>query len=133
MFQSNNCYFSYIRVSTLKQGQSGTSIAEQRAAILRYAARFGLTIIRELEERETAAKLGRPVFLKRGVEVHFANESLDLNSRGGRLPADIQAVVAADYIRNLREETWKGFYGRLKQGFRSMPACLGYKIAEGET
>jgi len=33
-----------------------------------------------------------------GMEVHFANESLDLNTRGGRLSADIQAVVAADYI-----------------------------------
>jgi len=61
-----------------------------------------------------------------GIVVHFANESLDLNSRGGRLSADIQAVVAADYIRNLREETKKGFYGRLKQGFYPRPAPLGY-------
>ena len=37
-----------------------------------------------------------------GIEVHFANESLDLQTRGGRLSADIQAVVAADYIRNPR-------------------------------
>jgi DNA invertase Pin-like site-specific DNA recombinase len=37
-----------------------------------------------------------------GVAVHFAHEGLDLHSRGGRLSADIQAVVAADYIRNLR-------------------------------
>ncbi len=61
-----------------------------------------------------------------GVEVYFANESLDLRSRGGRLAADIQAVVAADFIRNLREETKKGFYGRLKQGLLPMPAPLGY-------
>jgi DNA invertase Pin-like site-specific DNA recombinase len=61
-----------------------------------------------------------------GIEVHFANESLDMTSRGGRLSADIQAVVAADFIRNLREETKKGFYGRLKQGFMPMPAPLGY-------
>src|SRR5271155_6201404 len=61
-----------------------------------------------------------------GVEVHFANESLDLHTRGGRLSADIQAVVAADYIRNLREETRKGFYGRLKQGLYPLPAPLGY-------
>ena len=64
--------------------------------------------------------------IDRGVEVHFANESLDLHSRGGRLSADIQAVVAADYIRNLREETIKGFWGRLKQGLFPMPAPLGY-------
>ena len=64
--------------------------------------------------------------IDQGLEVHFANESLDLHSRGGRLSADIQAVVAADYIRNLREETRKGFYGRLKQGFYPLPAPLGY-------
>jgi hypothetical protein len=62
-----------------------------------------------------------------GVEVHFANESLDLNTRGGRLSADIQAVVAADYIRNLREETKKGFYGRLKQGIYPISAPIGYQ------
>lgn len=61
-----------------------------------------------------------------GVDVHFVNESLDLRSRGGRLSADIQAVVAADYVRNLREETRKGFYGRLKQGLLPLPAPLGY-------
>lgn len=61
-----------------------------------------------------------------GVEVHFANESLDLNTRGGRLSADIQAVVAADFIRNLREETKKGFYGRLKQGLYPIRAPIGY-------
>jgi len=61
-----------------------------------------------------------------GIEVHFANESLDMTSRGGRLAADIQAVVAADYIRNLREEARKGFYGRIKQGFLPMPAPVGY-------
>lgn len=118
--------------------------------------------MREFEERETAAKSGRPMFLQmlnalkqgkatgviihkidrsarnlrdwaelgeiidRGIDVHFANENLDLESRGGRLSADIQAVVAADYIRNLREEVKKGFYGRLKQGFYPMPAPPGY-------
>src|SRR5580700_8386370 len=61
-----------------------------------------------------------------GVEVHFANESLDLHSRGGRLSADIQAVVAADFIRNLRDETKKGFYGRLKQGIYPLGAPIGY-------
>lgn len=64
--------------------------------------------------------------IDQGVEVLFANESLDLSSRGGRLSADIQAVVASDYIRNLREETKKGFYGRLKQGLLPMPAPVGY-------
>lgn len=155
-------YFSYIRVSTLRQGQQGTSLDEQRAAIRHYALRWNLPIVEEFEEKETAAKLGRPIFnqmlkalkqgradgviihkidrsarnlkdwanlgelLDQGSEVHFANESLDLHSRGGRLSADIQAVVAADYIRNLREETRKGFYGRLKQGLYPRPAPVGY-------
>jgi site-specific DNA recombinase len=61
-----------------------------------------------------------------GVEVRFATESLDMQTRGGRLSADIQAVVAADYIRNLREEAKKGFYGRLAQGVYPLPAPVGY-------
>lgn len=163
----NKQFFGYIRVSTTKQGEHGVSLQEQRDAIERYAQRFGLSIVRWFEERETAAKLGRPVFnemirlLRRGtaqgiilhkidrgarnlkdwanlgelidigVEVHFANESLDLNTRGGRLSADIQAVVAADYIRNLREETKKGFYGRLKQGLYPIGAPIGYQDRGG--
>jgi DNA invertase Pin-like site-specific DNA recombinase len=155
-------YFSYIRVSTVRQGQTGTSLVEQREAIHRYARRWSLDLVQEFEERETAAKSGRPVFLKmltalkqrkavgviihkidrsarnlrdwaelgeiidRGIEVHFANENLDLESRGGRLSADIQAVVAADFIRNLRQEVRKGFWGRLKQGLYPMPAPVGY-------
>jgi len=164
---SSKDYFSYIRVSTQRQGQLGTSLAEQQAAIERYAQRYNIHISRQYEERETAAKQGRPVFLDmlkalrhgkasglimhkidrsarnlkdwadlgslidKGIEVLFANESLDLNSRGGRLSADIQAVVAADYIRNLREEAKKGIYGRLKQGLFPFQARVGYLDAGG--
>jgi site-specific DNA recombinase len=160
--QMEKNFFSYVRVSTARQGEHGVSLQEQQDAILRYAQKNGLHIARSFEERETAAKLGRPIFsqmirsLRRGeargvvihkidrgarnlkdwadlgelidtgVEVHFANESLDLNTRGGRLSADIQAVVAADYIRNLREEAKKGIYGRLKQGIFPIPAPIGY-------
>ena len=155
-------YIGYIRVSTVKQGTTGVSLQEQRDAISRYAERNQFSIGLWLEEMETAAKRGRPIFnqamkllrqgkykglilhkldrgarnLKdwaeigelsdQGIEVHFVNESLDLQSRGGRLSADIQAVVSADYIRNLREETRKGFYGRLKQGLYPLPAPIGY-------
>lgn len=153
--------FGYIRVSTPKQG-SGVSLQEQKDSITRYCQRNALEIASWFEERETAAKRGRPIFtqilsqlrqgkaqgvvihkiarsarnlkdwadlgelIDQGVEVHFANDSLDLHSRGGRLSADIQAVVAADYVRNLREETRKGFYGRIKQGLFPLPAPLGY-------
>ncbi len=64
--------------------------------------------------------------LESGIEVHFANETLDLHSRGGRLAADVQVVVAVDYIRNLREEALKGIHGRLKQGILPHHAPLGY-------
>ncbi|MBK8245378.1 MAG: recombinase family protein [Saprospiraceae bacterium] len=61
-----------------------------------------------------------------GFEIYFAHESLDLNERGGRLAADIQAVIASDYIRNLRDEAIKGLYGRLKQGILPFAAPIGY-------
>jgi site-specific DNA recombinase len=64
--------------------------------------------------------------MDRGVEVHFAHESIDLHTRSGRLSADILAVVAADYIRNLREEVVKGINGRLQQGLFPFSAPLGY-------
>ncbi len=61
-----------------------------------------------------------------GVAVHFVQDDLDLQSRSGRLTADIQAILAADYIRNLREETCKGLRGRLAQGLYPFSAPLGY-------
>lgn len=64
--------------------------------------------------------------IDKGFEFHFANESLDMKQRGGRLAADIQAVIASDFIRNLREETLKGLYGRLKQGIYPFGAPIGY-------
>lgn len=61
-----------------------------------------------------------------GLHVRFTNDALDLQTRGGRLSADIQAIVAADYIRNLREEIRKGLTGRLKAGLLPCCAPLGY-------
>lgn len=156
-------FYAYIRVSTPRQGERGVSLQEQREAIERFAVRNNLVISRWFEERETAAKIGRPVWkemlrllrtrdasgvvihkidrsarnlrdwadlqelMDRGlIELFFANEALDLTTRGGRLSADIQAVVAADYIRNLREEALKGINGRLKQGILPLPAPVGY-------
>src|SRR5664280_3420009 len=157
-----NKFFGYVRVTTAKQGELGVSLQEQRDAIVRFTQHANLEVSQWFEERQTAAKRGRPVFTRmlkllrqgkadgvvihkidrsarnlkdwadlgelidQGIEVHFSNESLDLNSRGGRLSADIQAVVASDYIRNLREEAKKGLYGRLKQGFLPSGAPVGY-------
>lgn len=153
--------FGYVRVSTQKQGE-GVSLEAQRDAITVFASRHDLIISQWFEEKESAAKRGRPIFnqmlqaLKKGqadgviihkidrsarnlrdwvifselpdagISVHVATESLDFNSRGGRLTADIQAVIAADYIRNLREECIKGMNGRLKQGLFPWAAPPGY-------
>src|SRR5581483_7366232 len=55
-------YFAYIRVSTVRQGEHGSSLQEQREAIVAFAARNGLTITEWFEEQETAAKTGRREF-----------------------------------------------------------------------
>jgi len=55
-------YFAYIRVSTVRQGEHGSSLQEQRDAITNFAARHGLQIATWFEERETAAKIGRREF-----------------------------------------------------------------------
>ena len=153
--------FGYIRVSTQKQGE-GVSLEAQKDAITVFASRNDLTVTKWFEEKQTAAKGGRPKFsqmlrqLRRGaaqgviihkvdraarnprdwamfselpdtgIDVYVATESVDFNSRGGRLTADIQAVIAADYIRNLREECIKGINGRLKQGLFPWGAPPGY-------
>ena len=154
------CY-AYTRVSTAKQGE-GVSLEAQREAIETYAARHDLKIVGWFEEKQTAAKRGRPVFARMirelrkgraqgllihkidrsarnfsdwgaihdladsGVGIFVAADDLDFRSRGGRLTADIQAVIAADYIRNLRDETLKGMNGRLKQGLYPWNAPIGY-------
>ena len=153
--------FGYVRVSTVKQGE-GVSLLAQKDAILGFATKHNIEIVKWFEEKETAAKKGRPIFARMlkdlqqgkaaglvihkidrsarniadwakigeladaGVDVHFATESLDFNSRGGRLTADIQAVIAADYIRNLRDETIKGINGRLEQKLYPFRAPIGY-------
>ncbi len=158
----NKTYFAYIRVSTVKQGERGSSLTEQKSAIEAYAARNALSVVDWFEEMETAAKQGRRQFtqmmsalrlgradgliihkidrsarnlrdwsdlgdlIDRGIDVRFVSDNFDLLSRGGRLSADIQAVVAADYVRNLREEVKKGLYGRLKQGIYPFAAPIGY-------
>ena len=61
-----------------------------------------------------------------GIEIHLCHEQIDLSSRSGRLSADIQAVVAADYVRNLREESRKGMRQRLEQGIWPWAAPVGY-------
>jgi site-specific DNA recombinase len=61
-----------------------------------------------------------------GVQVYTASEHIDFTSRGGRLMADIEAVIAADFIRNNRDEVKKGLDGRLRQGIWPFAAPIGY-------
>lgn len=155
-------FFGYIRVSTVKQGTQGVSLQEQKRSIEQYAQLRSFRIVEWYEERETAAKYGRPVFTEMmsrlkardaggvimhkidrsarnlrdwvelseladaGIAVHFSNEGVDLSSTMSRYSADIHAASAAHYIRNLREETLKGLYGRLKQGLYPWQAPIGY-------
>jgi site-specific DNA recombinase len=64
--------------------------------------------------------------IDQGIPVYFASDDLDMSSRSSRLAADIQAVVAADFIRNLREEAKRGMQKRLEQGLYPLGAPLGY-------
>ncbi|WLB21916.1 recombinase family protein [Bradyrhizobium japonicum] len=155
-------YFAYIRVSTVRQGERGSSLQEQRDAITAFARRNELTITQWFEERETAAKIGRSEFMRMvaavkkqrasgiifhkidrssrnlkdwsviqdladaGLDIRFAQESINLASNEGKLTGDFLAVIAAHYIRNLREEVKKGMRGRLKQGIYPLAAPTGY-------
>lgn len=155
-------YYAYIRVSTAKQGQQGSSLQEQRDAITLFAGRHSLHVVKWFEERETAAKIGRQEFSRMvaalkhgkasgvvfhkidrsarnlkdwsaiqdlaelGIDVKFTQESINLGSNEGKLTGDFLAVIAAHYIRNLREEVRKGIRGRLKQGLYPFKAFIGY-------
>ena len=48
----------------MRQGEKGVSLQEQRAAIDVYAKRHNLPVTEWFEERLTAAKRGRPLFMK---------------------------------------------------------------------
>lgn len=62
----------------------------------------------------------------KGLGVYCAHESLNLSERGGFLSANIQAVIAADFINNLRHEAKKGIYKRLDNGIYPFAAPVGY-------
>lgn len=77
--------------------------------------------VRNIYDWSTLSKL-----VDSGVQIHFAHESLDLESLSGKLSADIQAAIASHYSRNLRDEVRKGLVGRLKQGIYPFAAPVGY-------
>src|SRR5712672_1117862 len=85
-----NHYFAYIRVSTVRQGEHGSSLQEQRSAITNFATRQGLHIGGWFEERETAAKEGRREFtrmmaaLKKGKATRVIFHKIDRSARNLR-------------------------------------------------
>src|SRR5882724_2432754 len=107
--------------------KKGRPAFNQMLRLLRLGVAHGVVIhkidrsARNLEDWNDIGKL-----VDAGVDVHFATESIDQKTTAGRLSADIQAVVATHYSRNLREEVKKGLYGRLKQGFYPWGAPVGY-------
>ena len=107
--------------------KKGRPAFNQMLQLLRLGVAHGVVIHkidRSARNLEDWNDIGRLV--DAGVAVHFATESIDLKTTAGRLSADIQAVVATHYSRNLREEVKKGLYGRLKQGFFPWRAPIGY-------
>lgn len=158
--------YGYIRVSTQKQGD-GVSLIEQKSAIATFAKRKNLQIVRWFEEKQTAAKQGRPEFNEmlalldedeasgavfhkvnrstrnfgdwhmlsmladKGVSFYSAIDGIDIFEDSRRMLSDIEVVMAAGYIRDLKKEVKKGFYGRLKQGYYPMQAPIGYKDMGG--
>jgi len=62
-----------------------------------------------------------------GTDFYSVSDGINLSDETSRLPADIMAAMSTHFIRNLRQEVLKGFYGRLKQGLYPLPAPVGYK------
>lgn len=107
--------------------KSGRPIFETMLRLLDKKAACGIILhkvdrgARNLRDWATLSEL-----MDKGVDIRFAGDGMDLHTRGGRLVADIQAVVAADFIRNLREEARKGILARIEQGLWPYRAPIGY-------
>ncbi|MEM8692501.1 MAG: recombinase family protein [Pseudomonadota bacterium] len=107
--------------------KTGRPLFNKMLQQLRRSAAEGLVIHRIDRSTRNFSDWARLDELSRaGIKVYFAADSLDFDSRGGRLMADIQMVLAADYSRNLSLEVKKGLYGRIKHGSYPFQAPIGY-------
>src|ERR1017187_5100628 len=94
-------FYGYIRVSTVKQGEHGVSLGEQKAAIESYCQRTSLNISRWFEEQETAAKRGRPGFgqmiklLKTGKASGIVRHKIGRSARNLKDWADLGELIDA--------------------------------------
>jgi len=107
--------------------KTGRPIFERMMAALRASEAEGLVmhkIDRCARNYTDWSRLDEIVRL--GVKIYSAADGLDFDTRGGRLLADIQMALAADYSRNLSQEVKKGIYGRLKHGIYPFRAPIGY-------
>ncbi len=93
--------FGYIRVSTLRQGE-GVSLEAQKDAIAECAIKRGLTITEWFEEKETAAKIGRPIFnhmiarLRRQHAIGLVVHKLDRSARNLQDWATVSQLMDED-------------------------------------
>jgi hypothetical protein len=81
-------YFAYLRVSTPKQGE-GVSLLTQREAIATFAGKRTFLIVDWFEEKETAAKRGRPVFGK-----VLATRLITATATGNKVAAGFPCVAS---------------------------------------
>lgn len=112
------------RVTAAKQGRPAFNMMVGLLRARKAAGAIVHKIDRSARNFHDWALLGD--LIDAGVDIRFAHDAVDLQTRGGRLAADLMAVVAADFIRNQREEVKKGLRGRLKQGIYPFRAPLGY-------
>ena len=101
--------FGYLRVSTVRQGE-GVSLQEQRAAIEDCALRRNLIVTEWFEEKETAAKTGRPVFnhmmkrLRAGHAKGLVVHKLDRSARNLKDWAAVSELMDADIAFHIATE-----------------------------
>ena len=123
----NGCAISQWFVDKKTAAKCGRDNFDKMLALLEKKKADGL-IVHKIDR--SARNLTEWAYLEElfdaGIDVRFAHDNLDLSVRGERLSADIQAIVAADYIRNLRDEVRKGINQRLEDKLYPFRAPVGY-------
>jgi len=105
MNQTTNKYFSYFRVSTKDQCETGASLEAQQEANRRYANEKRFKILKEFREVQSAAKTGRKLF---GVMLK------ELRRR-----QDIEGIIFHDVDRSSRSlSDWATIQGLVDEGYR---------------
>jgi DNA invertase Pin-like site-specific DNA recombinase len=83
---------AYLRVSTRAQGESGLGLDAQRAAVERFCAGSGHTLIGEFLEIESGRRSSRPV-LREAIERAKATHSLLVIARLDRLSRSLRFIA----------------------------------------